>query len=247
VTSPKLLVPLRVPELGPYLGKVITGTGRDPGGLDLDALRYRLATRVIEAAGESRRLAARDEREAALAGLGRAVWLEAWEEAVAGVAELLAIRISGSLAAEARAAGMPGRRRRKLEFGPAEEGALAARLGSAGAELVPLLDLLEERINPALSATALERDAMAEWQEALTTSARRLEAAWLELELAVEVEELRWRRVADEVAAWRKPLWPVVLVIVPALGVAVWLGLVLGGYLDAPGWFASAWRFLFQR
>lgn len=247
MTSPKLLVPLRVPELGPYMGKVITGTGRDPGGLELDGLRYRLATRVIEAAGESRRLAARDEREAALAVLGRTVWLEVWEEAVAGVAELLVDQVTRRLDAEARAAGMPRRRRRRLTLGPEQQGALAARLGSAGAELVPVLDLLEERIQPALSATALERDAMAEWQEALTMSARRLEAAWLELELAIEEEERRWRSVADEVAGWRKPLWPVVVVIVPALGVAVWLGLVLGGYVDAPGWLASAWRFLFQR
>ena len=247
MTSPKLLVPLRVPELGPYLGKVITGTGRDPGGLELDALRYRLATRVIEAAGESRRLAARDEREAALAALGRAVWLEAWEETVAGVAELLVDQVTRRLDAEARAAGMPQRRRSRLTLGPEGQGALAARLGSAGAELVPVLDLLEERIQPALSATAIELDAMAEWQEALTTSARRLEAAWLELELAIEEEERRWLRLADEVAGWHRPLWPVLVAIVPALGVAVWLGLVLGGYVDAPGWFASAWGFLFER
>jgi hypothetical protein len=225
MTNPKLLIPLRVPELGPYLGKVITGTGKDPGGLELDALRYRLATRLFESAGEARRLAAREERQAALAAVGRTAWLEAWEETVAGVAEMLMARVTAWIDAAALAVRMPNRRRERLELGAAEQGALAARLGSAGAE----------------QATALERLEVEAWQDALTTCARRLEAAWLELEQAIDVEVARWRRVVGEVERWRRPLWPVVVVGAIALAAAVWLGLILGGYIGVPGWLVDTW------
>jgi hypothetical protein len=241
MTNPKLLIPLRVPELGPYLGKIVTGTGREPGGLDLDAWRYRLATRVIESAGEARRLAAREERQAALAAVGRTAWLEAWEETVAGVAELLLGRATAWLDAAAAAVRMPPHRRERLALGAAEQGALAARLGSAGAALVPALDRLEEHAAAALQATALERGELEAWQESLATCARRLEAAWLELEEAVDAEVARWRRVVGEVSRWRKPLWPVVLVGAIALAAAVWLGLVLGGYIGLPRWLVEGW------
>ena len=247
MTSPKLLLPLRIPELGPSLGKIVTGTGRDPGGLGLDAIRYRLTTRLFEAAGEARRLASRDERQAAVATVGRTMWLEAWEEAVAGVAELLLARIAGRLDAEARAVRMPKRRRQRLQLDPAQQGALAARLGSAGAGLVAALDLLEERAAPALGATALERETVDAWQEALATAARRLEAAWLELEEAIESEWRHWERVADAVARWRKPLWPVLIVGCIVIVGAAWLGLVMGGYIAAPVWLQDAWRWVFRR
>ncbi|NIM49445.1 MAG: hypothetical protein GTN78_02160 [Gemmatimonadales bacterium] len=247
MTSPKLLLPLRIPELGPSLGKVITGTGRAPGGLHLDTLRYRLATRLIEDAGEARRLAGREERHAAVAALGRTAWLEAWEEAVSGVAHLLIARIGTRLEAEARAVRMPRSRRRRLELNAAERRALTARLGSTGASLIPALDALEQRAGPALDASALERAKVEAWQDALKTAARRLEAAWLELEDAIDSEAERWRQVAEDVARWRKPWWPVVVVGAVALAVAVWLGLVFGGYLEAPGWFARWWQGVFGR
>ncbi|UCF40028.1 MAG: hypothetical protein JSW43_09830 [Gemmatimonadota bacterium] len=247
MTSSQLLLPLRIPEVGPSLGKIVTGTGRDPGGLELDMIRHRLTTRVFEAAGEARRLASRDERRAAVATVGRTMWLEAWDEAVAGVADLMLMRIAARLDAEARAVRMPRRRRQRLQLGAAEQGALAARLGSAGAGLVPALDLLEERVAPALGATALEREAMEAWRDALMTAARRLEEAWLELEVAIEAEWSHWNRVADEVARWRKPLWPVLIAAAVAIAGAAWLGLVMGGYIAAPPWLQDAWRWVFRR
>ncbi len=242
MTSPKLLLPLRIPELGPSMGKVVAGTGRDPGGLRLDAFRYRLATRLFEHAGEARRLAAREERQAAVAAIGRVAWQEAWEEAVAGVADLVADRIATSVSEAARAVGLPRRRLRRVGLGEADRHALAARLGSAGAALVSALDAVEARAGAAIAATALERDAVEAWQEALTTAARRLDAAWLAVEDAVEEEIARWDAVAAEIASWRKPLWPVFVVGVLALSAAVWLGLVFGGYVEAPPAFADAWR-----
>jgi hypothetical protein len=245
MTSPRLLVPLRVPELGPYLGKLVTGTGSDPGGIEMEVPRYRLATRVIECAGEARRLAARDERQAALATLGRAAWMEAWDEAVAGAAELVVERVTARLEAEALAVGMPQRIRIELVEDASRQGAMAARFGTAGVELIPALDQLEERAASALGATSPERGEVGAWQDALTLAARRLEAAWLELEKGVAAEVFRWDRVGEGVSRWRRPLWPVAAAGAAALAVAVWLGLVFGGYVDAPGWLAAAWGTVF--
>jgi hypothetical protein len=51
----------------------------------------------------------------------------------------------------------------------------------------------------------------------------------------------------DEVARWRKPLWPVAVVGLMAVGLAVWLGLVLGGYIDSPAWFTWIWSQVFEQ
>ena len=86
MTSSKLLIPLRIPELGPSLGKLITGTGSDVRGFSLETHRYQLVTKIIEMGGEARRLAANDERAAALACVGRDAWLAVWEEIVGPIA-----------------------------------------------------------------------------------------------------------------------------------------------------------------
>jgi hypothetical protein len=234
--SSKLLLPLRVPELGPHLGKLIIGSGRRAGGPSLDAVRFRLATRVMESAGEARRLAARDERDAALAAVGRAAWLAAWEEAVGVVAEVIVAHVSEHLAKEADAVRMPRRIRRRFAIDPAERRAMRARLGSAGAALVPALDALESRAGAARAATARDRAMVEAWKDTLLTAARRLEAAWLALEDGVRQELARWDGVAGSIAAWRRPWWPVLAVGVVLAAAAVWLGLVLGGYVAPPGW-----------
>ena len=241
MTSPKLLPPLRIPALRPSFGKLITGTGRTPGGLALDATRHRLVTRMIEHAGEARRLAASEERGPAVAALGRELWLAAWDEAAGAVADGLARRIDERLGAEARAVRMPRRLLRRVLLQPGERRALAARLGTSGAILIRALDDVQRRGEAALAATAVERDAVAGWQEALKTAARRLEAAWLALEDAVDAEAGRWAGVADRVAAWRKPLLPVAVVGGIALLVVLWLGLTFGGYLPAPTWLVQLW------
>lgn len=242
MTSSKLLLPLRVPELGPSLGKLVTGTGRAPGGLGLDDVRYRLVTRVMEHAGEARRLSANEERAAAVGALGRAVWLAAWEETVGAVAHTLATRVHTRLLAEAEAVRMPRRLRRRVVLEDGERRALTARLGSSGAILVPAVDEIERRAEAALAATALERDLVTGWQDALKTAARRLEAAWLALEDAVEAETRRWDEVADRVARWRKSLWPVYLGGGIALAAALWLGLAYGGFVPAPDWLIRLWE-----
>jgi hypothetical protein len=239
------LLPLRVPELGPYLGKVVSGTNRVPGGVRLDDVRLRLATRIFHRAGEARRLASREERGPAIAAIGRTAWLEAWEEAVTGAAALLADRIAVQLESEARAARLPGRRRRRLLPGPEDRRALAARIGSAGAVLVAALDEVERHGVEAVGATGLAPGLVGAWQEALCTAGRRLEAAWLGLEDAVALEADRWSEVADEVSRWRRPLWPVLAAGAVAVALAIWLGLVLGGFVTPPRWLTDVWRSVF--
>jgi len=199
----------------------------------------------MEQAGEARRLSANDERSSALAALDCATWKEAWDEALVTVADTLTDRVSAQLDAEARAVKMTKRRRAKLQLDDVAKRTMAARLGATGAALVPVLDAID-RAAGTLEATGGETDALEKWQEAQKLAARRMEAAWLALELAVEQEAIRWQNVMDEVARWRKPFWPVAVVGLVALAAAVWLGLVFGGYIDAPSWLAQIWSQVLQ-
>jgi hypothetical protein len=237
VTGTRTLLPLRIPELGPYLGKLVTGTGREPG-VPLDAVRQALVTRLFDHAGEARRLAANGERAAAMAALARANWLAAWEEAAAAAAALVWTRITELLAQEADRVRMPPAVRDRFLPGAAERRALGARLGSAGAVFVPAIDEIDRSCPAAFQASALERHAMERWLDALRTAARRLEAAWMELEDRVAAELTRSEPQANRVAAWRRSLWPVWLGGTVAVGLALWLGLALGGYIPAPSWLA---------
>jgi hypothetical protein len=43
----------------------------------------------------------------------------------------------------------------------------------------------------------------------------------------------------DAVKSWRPSLVPVFVIWAPLAAIAIWLGLVLGGYLPAPQWLAA--------
>jgi len=240
VNSPHLLLPLRFPELGPSLGKLVSGTGRGRGTgyLPIDDVRYHLVNRIIRCAGEARRLAASGERDAALAALGRDAWLLAWEDAVTAVADRLVDEVESRLEAEGRSVRMPARLRREIALEPAERRAVGARLGSTGADLIAALDRVDATGAAVAGATGLERPALDAWQSALTHAARQLEAAWLRLEDAVDREMARWRAVGERVSRWRRPRWPVVLTAAVAVPLAVWVGLAIGGAVGVPAWLA---------
>ena len=240
----RLLLPLRVPELGPALGRL----PRRPDPADPDewahAYRLRLVTRLLEAAGEARRRAAAGERDAAFAALGAPVWLDAWEEAVAGVADRVMDDVATALDAAGWRRRMSRRRRARLAPTDAERRGVAARFGAVGAPLVSALDRLEQAGAGARQATARERDAMDAWREALAGAARRLEASWDALLAAAAAERTQWQRDIDTTARWRPPLWRVAALGLPLLAAALWLGLVFGGYVAPPAWLTRAWRAL---
>jgi len=244
MTSPKLLLPIRVPELGPALGKLLTGTGRSPADAALDRHRTVMLGRLIEAAGEARRLAAEGGRAEAVRTVGLQLWMDAWEQAVNGIARDLIDRVNRQLEAEARAVRMPRRLRRRVGLDAVEVRGLTGRLGAAGAGLVEAVDTLQARGERVIAATATDRSALEEWQRALLTAARRLEASWLALEEQLAEESARWREAVALVAAWRRPIWPVAVVGIPTLAAAVWSGLVFGGYVRPPGWLQQIWSLL---
>ena len=235
------LHPIRVPELGPSLGKLVSGVERPTQWIPLDTIRYELATQIIEHAGEARRLAAAEDRSSALAALGGAAWRDAWDEAVTSVADTFVEKVSVQLEAEAVAVKMGKRRRAKLRVDDATKRTLTARLGATGAALVPALDAIDRCTSSVLVASSTDPEPVEKWQDAQKLAARRLESAWLALEQAVEAEMPQWQARMDQVGRWRKPLWPVMTVALPALAIAVWLGLIFGGYVDAPGWFERIW------
>jgi len=245
MTNSRVLLPLRVPELGPSLGRLLSVTVRSGAVRWLDPVRNKLGTRIIECGGEARRLAASGERSATLATIGTEIWKQTWDEAVSSATELLVERIDAHLEAEAMAVGMGRRHRARLSVGPQQKRALMARLGSMGADLITVLDELEEHAELALTATGLEPEKVRDWQDTLGVAARKLESAWLALEQAVANEVAQRLRIADQIANWRKPVWPVLIVAAAIVPVAVWFGLVLGGFLTAPGWLTNIWQMVF--
>ena len=235
----KLLMPLRVPELAPSLGRIIVPRRQTEPWVPLDDIREELATRVLELGGEGRAAAAREDRGVVLETTSRRTWAAAWDHAVRRAAARIADAIDAELTRTAQRVRLPRRRLRKLLLTGGEKRAIVARLGTGGGTFVAALDELETAASRAADASVLEKDAHASWQEALRTVARRLEAAWLALEEEVEEEHRRWQPEIDTLAKWRPRLWPVLVAWIPLAVLLVWLGLVVGGYVPAPAWLAS--------
>src|SRR5439155_536235 len=115
----------------------------------------------------------------------------------------------------------------------------AARLTTGGEPFVAALDALDAVATRVRDATVLDKGAHGEWQEALRSAARRLEAAWLALEAVVAEEERRWSPELESLERWRPSLWPLLILWTPVAAALVWLGLALGGYVPAPTWLAT--------
>jgi hypothetical protein len=232
-------MPLRVPELAPSLGRLLVPRRRQDLWVPLEDIREELATAVLELGGEGRNAAAREDRAQVLEVTGRAAWASAWDHAVRRAAARVAQALDAEIARTARQVRLPWHRLRTRLLAAAEKRAIAARFGTGGAALVGALDGLAAATDRVRHASVLDKDAHADWQEALRTAARRLEAAWLALETQVEEERRRWTPELEALAGWRPALWPVVLLWAPLAALLVWLGLVLGGYLPAPAWLAA--------
>jgi len=235
----KLAMPLRVPELASSLGRVIVPRRQRPPWVPLDDIREELATQVLELGGDGRGAAEREDRALVLETTGRQAWAPAWDQAVRRAAARVADALNAEIARTTFQVRLPRRRLRRHLLASSEKRAIAARLGTGGAPFVAALDELETAAARVRDASVLDKAAHADWQEALRTTARRLEAAWLALEAEVEAERRRWTPELDALARWRPSLWPVALLWIPIGAALVWLGLVLGGYLPAPAWLAT--------
>ncbi|HTY05267.1 MAG TPA: hypothetical protein VMC86_02020 [Gemmatimonadales bacterium] len=231
--------PIRIPELAPALGRLIVPRRSEPPWIPLDDIADELATAVIELGGEARRLVAEGgDRDAVLAALGRARWLAAWEQAVRRASERVGDHLDDQIERVGRGVRMPRRKRRARKLVGVERRALVARLSAGGSGLVEALDEVDRTAARLQEAPAGDDEAHDLWREAVQTAARRLEAAWLALEEAVLVERKHWEPELAALAAWRPALWPAILAWAVGAAVVIWLGLVLGGWVDAPAWLA---------
>lgn len=229
---------LIIPELGPALGRLVAPPppvpGTTPTWVPIEDLRLALVSQVFDHAGDARRWAREGDRELALTTLTHAALQEVWGGCVRAVADRVAEQVNLRLAAAARESRLPLRHARRLPLESAEVHAIAARLSQGDAGFREALAGLDQALSAARSDRAPPQ-AVTAWQDALLTVARRLEAAWLGLEEALGREGREWDAEVEDIRRWRRPRWPLVAVGVLLFGTALYLGLVLGGYLPVPG------------
>lgn len=235
----KIPMPLRVPELAPSLGRVLVPRRLDVPWVPLDDIREELATRVMELGGAARAAAEREQWDAVLDAVSRRAWLGAWEAAARRAGERVGAALDAEIARATHRVRMPRGLRRRRRLAASERRAIGARLAAGGETLVAALDALDTAAARVRGVSVLDKGAHAEWQDALRTAARRLEAAWLALEAAVVDEGHRWAQELEDIGQWRPPLWPLLMVWTPLAAIVLWLGLILGGYVPAPVWLAA--------
>lgn len=229
---------LVIPELGPPLGRLVAPPPPAPGSpthwIRLDDIRITLVTQLFELLADARRWAREGDRELALATVNREAWEEVWSKAVQQVAQRAGTAIGDRMVAAAREVRLPAKRIPNLTLDAVEIRALAARLAHGSAPLHQSLVTLDQAASLARSDRAPAAVVTA-WQDALTTAARRLEAAWLALEDALTREWRAWDAELEDLRRWRRARWPLLLTGVILFTVALYVGLVLGGYLPVPG------------
>jgi hypothetical protein len=234
---------LELPELGPFLGRLASAPrSRNQGWLPVDDLRLGLATRLFKLGGS-----ARIAGDAAPDVLTAELWSAAWNEAVVAVANRVIATVETRLRQAAEASRYPVKRLAQAMFSDADRRALIARLGEGGA---PLLTALEEvdRLRRVIDQSPDLTDATRiDWLEALTAAARRQESAWRELERALDREGPLWAGEISTISSWTRPKWPLWVASGTLYALAIWVGLMLGGYVAAPGPLAPAVSWFWER
>lgn len=234
MTATNHTIAVQVPELGPFLGKLLTGLPRSSNPMPIDDIRLQLVDRVLGKAGKARALAHEGKRDQALRMMDRGMWLFAWEEVVSAVSERLIKLISAHLELEFRAVKMPRRVRKKFRIDEVERRAIEVRLGAAGAGLIPAVDMVQHLSDGAARRSPMEVQFVKQWTAAQARAARQLEASWIDLENGIADELAAWMTVADSIAAWRRPLWPLAIAGVVLTAAAVFLGMAVGGMISVP-------------
>jgi len=222
-----------LPELGGALGRV-AGARSSPRHAVFDTIRIALATELFQAAGRCRAHLAEGDVAAGVASLGPEQWLDTWERAVTAAGEALADRIHRAFEVAASESRMPPRLLATFVPTPPERRSLTAHLGKGTGRLDQALDKLRAAAAGALDGDGARHDSLGVWMETVDLCARRIEAAWADLLEAADHEEVRWQREVEAVRAWRRPRWPLWVLSAAVVLVAIYLGLVAGGFLAPP-------------
>lgn len=235
-----------LPELGPWLGRLCNAgaAGRVLHHfVPLDDLRLALATGVLDLAGAARGFSG-DDHAAIVGSLHARSWRQLWEKALGGATRRTADAINAGFASAAAESRFPKRRLARLQVNEVELAAMTARLGAGAIPFEASLSRLEELAHAAGASGPRSEAAFGRWSDGLAAAARQLEAAWMALEEAVDREGARWQGEIEKVRRWTRPRWPLWVITGVLLAAAVWLGLVLGGFLQVPAWllpFAEFW------
>lgn len=222
---------LLIPELGPLLGRLSVPLGPASGLVPLDDIRLKLVSELFELAGAAREFAGEGDIASAVQSLSRHGWLAAWERAVEAAAARVGDRIERRIESAARESRLPRRKRERLRLTGEERRGIEVRLGSGGSILIEALDDMESTVREATRRPI----PAARWHDALAGVARQMESAWLALEEAAAREEASWQADIAEIRRWRRPRWPLWAFTIALLAAAIYLGLLLGGFVPVPG------------
>ncbi|HET9133374.1 MAG TPA: hypothetical protein VFN90_03640 [Gemmatimonadales bacterium] len=159
------------------------------------------------------------DRVVQVAAADGTAWVTAWDATSRALADAVLAEARDAIQGAARYARFPSRRVAALLPDAETADALLQRLRAAG---IPLETLATRATTPDITR---ER-------------AAAMEAAWHEARQIALGDLARWRAIAGEIAAWRRPLRGVLLASTVAVVIVAILAAWLGGWLPAPGWFA---------
>lgn len=149
-------------------------------------------------------------------------WLAPWTQVTETVAAQVVDSLRVRAAAAAAASHAPERVARIAHLGDDDVRIVQARIASTG---IPL----EQAVAALPAGAAFDR--------AFPAVGGAVEESWLGLERMVATVVGEWAPHIATVATWRRPTTPLWIGTAVALTGAILLGLVVGGYLPAPGWF----------
>lgn len=232
----KTATPITIPELGPALGKLVVPAlpGTPMPVVPLEDIRLKLVSQIFELAGDARRWLREGDRASAVSTIDRDAWEGCWNNAVTAVAQRIAEKANARMLAAGQESRIPAKRLAALALNDDEIRALAARLDRAGEPLRQALVALDV-VSAAARSERATPDAVEAWKDGLATTARRTEAAWLALEDRVLEEWRRWEVEIAGLRSWRRPTWPLALISATIFALFLWVGLMIGGYVNVPG------------
>lgn len=144
---------------------------------------------------------------------GADTWLAAWSEAVHASTARVCATLESAAAAAARHSRAPERLARAARPDEDDQRVIGAKIDSAG---IPLERAALDPTLPRLGGAA--------------------EESWLELERVVATVMAEWQAPIRALAAWRRPMAPLWILTGVLFGLALLVGLMIGGYLPAPAW-----------